>query len=89
MTLGGVKVRPLRKRSRSTSTSNLWVFGEFRVRRKKMSQEFTRERIRDTVNSVGVIPRTLPFTKANDSIRYFRHALSLDERRVYVFQLVS
>jgi uncharacterized protein (DUF2235 family) len=36
----------------------------------------------DTVNSVGVIPRTLPFTKANDSIRYFRHALSLDERRV-------
>jgi hypothetical protein len=36
----------------------------------------------DTVNSVGVIPRRLPFTKANDNIRYFRHALSLDERRV-------
>ncbi|KAH0837783.1 hypothetical protein J3R83DRAFT_5963 [Lanmaoa asiatica] len=36
----------------------------------------------DTVSSVGVIPRRLPFTKANDNIRYFRHALSLDERRV-------
>ncbi|KAG8219249.1 hypothetical protein J3R82DRAFT_88 [Butyriboletus roseoflavus] len=36
----------------------------------------------DTVNSVGIIPRTLPFTKSNDNIRYFRHALSLDERRV-------
>ncbi|KAG9308955.1 hypothetical protein JVU11DRAFT_11257 [Chiua virens] len=36
----------------------------------------------DTVSSVGVIPRTLPFTKADDNIRVFRHALSLDERRV-------
>ncbi|KAI9566395.1 hypothetical protein HD554DRAFT_2117826 [Boletus coccyginus] len=36
----------------------------------------------DTVSSVGVIPRRLPFTKVNDNIRYFRHALSLDERRV-------
>ncbi|KAH7886367.1 hypothetical protein F5I97DRAFT_1937223 [Phlebopus sp. FC_14] len=35
----------------------------------------------DTVNSVGVIPHRLPFTKANDNIRYFRHAMSLDERR--------
>ena len=39
--------------------------------------------IRDTVSSVGIIPRTLPFTTANNSIRYFRHAMSLDERRVY------
>ncbi|KAF8435755.1 hypothetical protein L210DRAFT_3484163 [Boletus edulis BED1] len=36
----------------------------------------------DTVNSVGVIPHRLPFTKVNDNIRYFRHALSLDEHRV-------
>lgn len=36
----------------------------------------------DTVSSVGIIPRTLPFTRANNKIRYFRHALSLDERRV-------
>ncbi|KAL4070335.1 hypothetical protein J3A83DRAFT_3177617 [Scleroderma citrinum] len=35
----------------------------------------------DTVSSVGIIPRTLPFTRANNKIRYFRHALSLDERR--------
>ena len=37
---------------------------------------------RDTVNSVGVIPRRLPFTTANTAICTFRHAVSLDERRV-------
>ncbi|KAG1879632.1 hypothetical protein C8R48DRAFT_626087 [Suillus tomentosus] len=36
----------------------------------------------DTVSSVGLIPKRLPFTKANDSIKYFRHAISLDEHRV-------
>ena len=36
---------------------------------------------RDTVNSVGIIPRRLPFTSSNSSIRTFRHALSLDEHR--------
>ena len=36
---------------------------------------------RDTVNSVGIIPRHLPFTSSNASIRIFRHALSLDEHR--------
>ncbi|KAI6017467.1 hypothetical protein EDC04DRAFT_478799 [Pisolithus marmoratus] len=36
----------------------------------------------DTVNSVGIIPRRLPFTKGNNKIRYFRHALALDEHRV-------
>jgi uncharacterized protein (DUF2235 family) len=36
---------------------------------------------RDTVCSVGIVPRTLPFTASNTSIRYFRHALSLDEHR--------
>ncbi|KAI5998207.1 hypothetical protein EDD15DRAFT_2409048 [Pisolithus albus] len=36
----------------------------------------------DTVNSVGIVPRRLPFTRANNKIRYFRHALSLDEHRV-------
>ncbi|KIJ66604.1 hypothetical protein HYDPIDRAFT_86193 [Hydnomerulius pinastri MD-312] len=35
----------------------------------------------DTVSSVGVIPRRLPFTKASDNIRFFRHAMALDERR--------
>ncbi|KAI0714718.1 hypothetical protein C8Q76DRAFT_767966 [Earliella scabrosa] len=36
----------------------------------------------DTVDSVGIIPHTLPFTKSNSAIRYFRHALALDEHRV-------
>ncbi|OJA08866.1 hypothetical protein AZE42_01742 [Rhizopogon vesiculosus] len=36
----------------------------------------------DTVSSVGLIPKRLPFTRANDNIKFFRHALSLDERRV-------
>ncbi|TFK34717.1 hypothetical protein BDQ12DRAFT_726584 [Crucibulum laeve] len=36
----------------------------------------------DTVASVGlVMRRTLPFTNSNESIKTFRHALSLDERR--------
>lgn len=35
----------------------------------------------DTVCSVGIIPRTLPFTASNTSIKTFRHAVSLDERR--------
>jgi hypothetical protein len=39
--------------------------------------------VRDTVNSVGLIPRRLPFTQIDNNIKYFRHALSLDERRVW------
>ncbi|KAG9098283.1 hypothetical protein FS749_004225 [Ceratobasidium sp. UAMH 11750] len=35
----------------------------------------------DTVNSVGIIPRELPFAKSNYFIRVFRHAVALDERR--------
>ncbi|KAG6880142.1 hypothetical protein C0992_005226 [Termitomyces sp. T32_za158] len=35
----------------------------------------------DTVNSVGLIPRRLPFTTSNHIVRTFRHALALDERR--------
>jgi uncharacterized protein (DUF2235 family) len=38
-------------------------------------------RRRDTVSSVGIVPRTLPFTASSTSTRYFRHAISLDERR--------
>ncbi|KAJ7468103.1 hypothetical protein FB451DRAFT_1340416 [Mycena latifolia] len=36
----------------------------------------------DTVDSVGLIPRNLPWTTSNAIIRTFRHAVSLDERRV-------
>ncbi|KAF8879289.1 hypothetical protein BD779DRAFT_1447039 [Infundibulicybe gibba] len=35
----------------------------------------------DTVNSVGLIPKRLPFTTSNSSVKTFRHALALDERR--------
>jgi len=35
----------------------------------------------DTVASVGIVPRRMPFTKSNSHVRYFRHAISLDERR--------
>nr|GAT46931.1 predicted protein [Mycena chlorophos] len=35
----------------------------------------------DTVNSVGIFPRRLPFTTSNTIVRTFRHAMALDERR--------
>ncbi|KAF8623792.1 hypothetical protein AX17_007295 [Amanita inopinata Kibby_2008] len=35
----------------------------------------------DTVSSVGIIPRTHPYTSINYSVETFRHALALDERR--------
>jgi len=33
------------------------------------------------VDSVGLIPKRLPFTTSNTIVRTFRHAVSLDERR--------
>lgn len=36
----------------------------------------------DSVSSVGFIPRTMPFSKSpSNIIRYFRHAMALDEHR--------
>ncbi|KAF8723155.1 hypothetical protein AX14_009515 [Amanita brunnescens Koide BX004] len=35
----------------------------------------------DTVSSVGIIPQTHPYTSINYSVKCFRHALALDERR--------
>ncbi|TFK65481.1 hypothetical protein BDN72DRAFT_860594 [Pluteus cervinus] len=35
----------------------------------------------DTVDSVGLIPKRLPFTTSNTIIKTFRHAISFDERR--------
>ncbi|KIK60797.1 hypothetical protein GYMLUDRAFT_200122 [Collybiopsis luxurians FD-317 M1] len=35
----------------------------------------------DTVASIGLINRRLPFTSSNSNVRYFRHALALDEHR--------
>ncbi|PPR06254.1 hypothetical protein CVT24_000926 [Panaeolus cyanescens] len=36
----------------------------------------------DTVGSVGVIPKRLPFTTTNTHVKHFRHAIALDEHRV-------
>lgn len=36
---------------------------------------------RDTVDSVGILPKRLPFTTSNTIVHTFRHAVSLDERR--------
>ena len=36
---------------------------------------------RDTVASVGLIPREHPYTSVNYGVKCFRHALALDERR--------
>ncbi|KAJ2915861.1 hypothetical protein MD484_g4541, partial [Candolleomyces efflorescens] len=54
----------------------------------KFKKTFTAHEVRiefvgvwDTVSSVGIIPRQLPFTSSNFAIKTFRHALSLDERR--------
>ena len=38
--------------------------------------------LRDTVDSVGIIPKRIPFTKHNTALKTFRHAISLDEHRV-------
>lgn len=35
----------------------------------------------DTVNSVGLLGRNLPFTASNTAVHTFRHAVSLDEHR--------
>ena len=37
---------------------------------------------RDTVASVGFFPRYLPFVASNNGIKFLRHALAMDERRV-------
>ncbi|KAH6905091.1 hypothetical protein BKA70DRAFT_1387029 [Coprinopsis sp. MPI-PUGE-AT-0042] len=54
----------------------------------KFKKTFTAHEVRiefvgvwDTVSSVGIIPRQLPFTSSNFAIKTFRQALSLDERR--------
>ncbi|KZT41755.1 hypothetical protein SISSUDRAFT_1059081 [Sistotremastrum suecicum HHB10207 ss-3] len=36
----------------------------------------------DTVASVGIMSRELPFARSNNAVRVFRHALALDERRI-------
>ncbi|KAK0243677.1 hypothetical protein EDD85DRAFT_945002 [Armillaria nabsnona] len=47
----------------------------------KMYTRTDEDGVWDTVNSVGIVPRRLPFTTSNTIIRTFRHAVSLDEHR--------
>ena len=64
-----------------TSQLNLLVYGKHFLLlawQRAMLNTLTR----DTVASVGIIPQYLPFVSENNSIRYLRHALALDERRV-------
>ncbi|EEB99560.1 hypothetical protein MPER_00743, partial [Moniliophthora perniciosa FA553] len=49
--------------------------------KKAFSMTLTLNSLADTVNSVGLIPKRLPFTTSNTIVRTFRHAVSLDERR--------
>jgi uncharacterized protein (DUF2235 family) len=46
-----------------------------------MHFRFNRTFFRDTVSSVGIVPRTLPYSSQNDGVKIFRHALALDECR--------
>jgi uncharacterized protein (DUF2235 family) len=41
----------------------------------------TSESYRDTVDSVGIVPKRLPFSTSNTIVKTFRHAVALDERR--------
>ncbi|KAG6914652.1 hypothetical protein DXG01_016110 [Tephrocybe rancida] len=45
-----------------------------------LSKEF-KHTFADTVSSIGIIPRSHPYTSVNYAVKHFRHALALDERR--------
>lgn len=68
-----------RRRSRWTLTSTLSASGAFWRRIWRIYAKVQQHR--ETVCSVGIIPRRLPFTSSNGAIKTFRHALSLDEHR--------
>ena len=61
-----------------TSISNLLGFG---MTSHHVLLGNSQSEIRDTVDSVGIIPKRLPFTTSNTIVRTFRHAVALDERR--------
>lgn len=69
-----------KKHSQSTFRLNSLVFGMTTFTRSRFQINYYLSN-RDTVNSVGLIPRRLPFTTSNTIIRTFRHAVALDERR--------
>jgi len=78
---GGNRAQLLRKLFQLTLISTYLQFGEpipicvlFDVKLRRSH--------RDTVGSVGVIPKRLPFTTFNTHVKHFRQALALDEHRV-------
>ena len=83
--LDGSSRRNSRKRSASTWKLSSWVFGmslsRLRVILSLIIHQTSSNFYRDTVDSVGLIPKRLPFTTSNTIVRTFRHAVSLDERR--------
>jgi uncharacterized protein (DUF2235 family) len=81
MTRAGDKATYSKKRSQLMSTSNLSAFGVY-IFARELSHIVDAFYFRDTVCSVGILSgRRLPFTASNNHIRFFRHAISLDERR--------
>ncbi|KAJ7198419.1 hypothetical protein B0H12DRAFT_1244840 [Mycena haematopus] len=68
---------------RSVCTRTLWVWGYEFLMQNYLLDDVQIEFIGvwDTVNSVGLVPKRLPFTTSNTIVRTFRHAVSLDERR--------
>lgn len=82
MRLDGNNLISSRKHFRSTSISNSLAFGiQFSIFcLASLTNQLSRVS-RDTVSSVGLIPRRLPFTTSNTIVCTFRHAISLDERR--------
>ena len=79
MTSDGNNLLNSRRHSVSMWISILLAFGTSYV--SHLLTIFISLPIRDTVDSVGLVPRNLPFTTSNTLVRTFRHALSLDERR--------
>lgn len=87
MRKGGVRASPSRKRSPLMLTSRLLAPGWYPIAVATAVEKFAANHsyayvsYRDTVDSVGIISKRLPFTASNTDVKYFRRAISLDERR--------
>ena len=59
----------------------MWVFGKSTSTLSEVRSKIYLSH-RDSVSSAGLIPQTHPYTSINYSVKCFRHALALDERRI-------
>ena len=80
----GSRARLSSEHSRLTLTSSLSEYGLYLPFHNGCPCADRADPDRDTVDAVGLVPRRLPFTQVNDNIKHFCHAISLDERRVWV-----